>query len=100
VRLVIEDMAKHLTSAELAAHASGTLADDRALEHIESAAARTPMAVPATQASAWIHNPLAETPSGRGQQANARASSMARRFSTHPPTEERIRRLRQREWAS
>ena len=71
----------------------------RALERIESAAARTPMAVPATQASAWIHNPLAEVPGGRGQQANARASTMARRFSTHPPTEERIRRLREREWA-
>lgn len=62
-----------------------SLAD--ALERIESLAARRPMMVAPAQAQAYIHNPLSELRGGR-------SSSMARLFSTHPSTEERIRRLR------
>ena len=58
-----------------------------ALERIEVLAQRRPMAVAPAQAQAYIHNPLAEAHGGRAQH-------MARLFSTHPATEERIRRLR------
>lgn len=61
----------------------------RALRKIEAIAHQRPMAVQPAQASHYIHNPLAEARSGRGGQT----SSMAKLFSTHPPTEERIRRL-------
>ena len=60
----------------------------RALERIEATAARTPMLVPPAQAQAYIHNPLAEAPKRRN------GPDMARLFSTHPATDERIRRLR------
>jgi heat shock protein HtpX len=60
-----------------------------ALERIEVLAHRTPMAINPAQASAYIHNPLAEARSG------GRSAGMAKMFSTHPPTEERIRRLRE-----
>ncbi|HAP77151.1 MAG TPA: protease HtpX [Acidimicrobiaceae bacterium] len=62
-----------------------SLAD--ALERIETLAARRPMMVAPAQAQAYIHNPLNELRGGRN-------SSMARLFSTHPATDERIRRLR------
>ncbi len=58
-----------------------------ALERIETLAARRPMMVAPAQAQAYIHNPLNELRGGRN-------SSMARLFSTHPATEERIARLR------
>lgn len=58
----------------------------RALGRIEVLAARTPMAVAPAQAQAYIHNPLAEARSSGGV-------NIARLFSTHPSTEERIRRL-------
>jgi Zn-dependent protease with chaperone function len=45
------------------------------------------MAVAPAQAQAYIHNPLNELRGGRN-------ASMARLFSTHPATEERIARLR------
>jgi Zn-dependent protease with chaperone function len=45
------------------------------------------MAVAPAQAYAYIHNPLAEFRQGRN-------ASMARLFSSHPATEERIARLR------
>jgi heat shock protein HtpX len=61
----------------------------RALRKIEAIAQQRPMAVQPAQASHYIHNPLSEARSSRGGQAN----SMAKLFSTHPPTEERIRRL-------
>lgn len=58
-----------------------------ALERIDSLAARHPMMVAPAQAQAYIHNPLAEFRGGT-------QSTMARLFSTHPSTAERIRRLR------
>ena len=61
----------------------------RALEKIEVLATQRPMAVSPAQAQAYIHNPLAEFNGRRGGGPN-----MARLFSTHPATEERIRRLR------
>jgi heat shock protein HtpX len=60
-----------------------------ALERIEVLAARRPMPVAPAQAQAYIHNPLAEARSSR------QGPNMAKLFSTHPPTEERVRRLRE-----
>jgi heat shock protein HtpX len=60
-----------------------------ALERIEVAARRFPLPVSPAQASAYIHNPLAEL------RADGRSGRMARLFSTHPATEERVRRLRE-----
>ena len=61
----------------------------RALEQIEVVAKQRPMQqVAPQQAYAWIHNPLAESRQRRG------GPDMARLFSTHPSTAERIRRLR------
>ena len=62
----------------------------RALEKIEVLAASRPMAVAPAQAQAYIHNPLAEFRGGR----RGGGPDMSRLFSTHPATEERIRRLR------
>jgi heat shock protein HtpX len=55
----------------------------RALQKIEAAAKRTPMNVNPAEASAYIVNPL-----------TGRKVNFANLFSTHPPTEERIARLR------
>ncbi|MEZ5167796.1 MAG: M48 family metalloprotease [Acidimicrobiales bacterium] len=57
----------------------------QALEKLENYANRVPAAVDPNQASAYIVNPLRSQLGGGG---------MSRLFSTHPPTEERIRRLR------
>jgi len=54
-----------------------------ALEKIEVYAKRVPMNVPQAEASAYIINPL-----------TGRKLQFAGLFSTHPPTEERVRRLR------
>jgi heat shock protein HtpX len=59
----------------------------RALERIEKYAKGIPLQVSPTQAYKYIHNPLAEARGSNGLR-------MARLFSTHPATEERIRRLR------
>ena len=58
-----------------------------ALGRIETLAAKHPMAIAPAQAQAYIHNPLSELRGGRN-------AGMARMFSTHPATEERIARLR------
>jgi heat shock protein HtpX len=63
----------------------------RALERIEVMAQRIPMNVAPAQAQAYIHNPLAEF---RNQRRGG-GVNLARLFSTHPSTEERIRRLRE-----
>lgn len=55
----------------------------RALEKIESAAKQAPMNVDPAHATAYIVNPL-----------TGRKVNFANWFSTHPPTAERIRRLR------
>jgi len=55
----------------------------RALEKIEAGAKRVPMNVAPEQASAYIVNPL-----------TGRRVNFAGLFRTHPPTEDRIRRLR------
>jgi heat shock protein HtpX len=55
----------------------------RALQKIEAAAKRTPMNVSPAEATAYIVNPL-----------TGRKVNFANLFSTHPPTEERIARLR------
>ena len=60
----------------------------RALQRIEALASRIPMDVTPAQAYAYIHNPLAEARGG-----DRRGPDVARLFSTHPPTDERIRRL-------
>jgi Zn-dependent protease with chaperone function len=49
------------------------------------------MNVAPAQAQAYIHNPLAEF---RNQRRGG-GVNLARLFSTHPSTEERIRRLRE-----
>jgi heat shock protein HtpX len=60
----------------------------RALEKLELGARRIPMDVNPAQAQAYIVNPL----TGRNIQ-------FSNWFRTHPPTAERIQRLRTREWA-
>lgn len=61
----------------------------RALAKIEVAAQRIPMDVSPQQATLYIVNPL----SGRQMQ-------FKNLFRTHPPTEDRIARLRNRDWAN
>jgi heat shock protein HtpX len=63
----------------------------RALERIEVVAKQRPMKNAAPQqAYAWIHNPLAEGSDRR----RSGGVNLARLFSTHPSTEDRIQRLR------
>ena len=59
----------------------------RALEKIEAYAKQVPMNVNPAEATAYIINPL-----------TGRRVSFAGLFSTHPPTAERIARLRQNSW--
>src|SRR5206468_3388731 len=66
------------TGAQLS-HAPGSLAS--ALEKIAAASDRIPLSAGPATAHLWIVNPL-------------RGNWLARLFSTHPPIEERVRRLR------
>ena len=59
----------------------------RALEKIEAYAKQVPMNVDPAQATAYIINPL-----------TGRKISFAGLFPTHPPTAERVARLRAEEW--
>jgi heat shock protein HtpX len=59
----------------------------RALAKLEQAAKQIPMNVQPAQASLFIINPL-----------TGRRVNFANMFMTHPPTEERIKRLRARDW--
>ena len=66
----------------------------RALEKLEGASGRIPSGVDPNQASSYIIDPL---------KAQARAGSRgggSKLFSTHPPTAERIARLRGGDWTS
>ena len=60
----------------------------RALLKLEGAARAIPMDVQPAQASKYIVNPL-----------TGRDVTFAKMFTTHPATEERVERLRSREWA-
>jgi heat shock protein HtpX len=60
----------------------------RALEKIEASVRAVPMQVDPAQAQKYIVNPL-----------TGRKVQFGNLFTTHPPTAERIARLRQREWA-
>jgi heat shock protein HtpX len=62
----------------------------RALERLDAFAARIPSGIDPNQASAYIVNPLKVQARGRG--------GMSKWFTTHPPTEERVRRLREGAW--
>ena len=74
----------------------------RALLKLDAAAARTPADVMPSQASAYIVNPLRgrpegrTAPAGRGAPANQanRVGGATKWFTTHPPIEERVARLR------
>lgn len=61
----------------------------RALAKIETAAQRIPMDVTPAQATLFIVNPL-----------TGRKAQFSNLFRTHPPTEDRIARLRSRDWAN
>jgi heat shock protein HtpX len=61
----------------------------RALEKLDMAAHRIPMDVNPAQAQAYIVNPL-----------TGRRVQFAKLFTTHPPMEERVGRLRAGEWRS
>jgi heat shock protein HtpX len=80
-------------SREYQADSSGAhLVDDgeplaRALEKIEAYVKQVPMNFQPAQASAFIINPL-----------TGRKVSFAGLFSTHPPTQERVQRLRSGSW--
>ncbi len=60
----------------------------RALERLDAYAGRIPSDVNPNQASAYIVNPL-----------KGRKVQFAKLFSTHPPVEDRVARLRGRSWA-
>jgi len=59
-----------------------------ALQKLQMASARVPMRVPRAMAALFIVNPL-----------SGRRVSFAKWFSDHPPTPDRIARLRSRQWA-
>jgi heat shock protein HtpX len=60
-----------------------------ALQKIEAYAKQVPMNIDPAQATAYIINPL-----------TGRKAQFANLFRSHPPTEDRVARLRNREWAN
>jgi len=60
----------------------------QALEKLDAYALRIPVDIDPNQASAYIINPLSAQAAARGR------GGMGKWFSTHPPTEQRIARLR------
>jgi heat shock protein HtpX len=64
-----------------------------ALRRIEAAAATKPMVVQPQQAYAYIHNPLAEFGGRRRDSRDQGGPNMAKLFSTHPSTDDRIAAL-------
>jgi heat shock protein HtpX len=69
----------------------------RALLKLDAAAARTPADVMPSQASAYIVNPLRGRPqggAGRGGANRGAGAGATKWFTTHPPIEERVARLR------
>ncbi len=60
----------------------------RALAKLEASSRQIPMSVPPAMAPLFIVNPLA-----------GRRIPFKNLFMDHPPTEDRIQRLRSREWA-
>lgn len=60
----------------------------RALEKLDAYAHRIPVDIDPNQASSYIINPLSAQAAGRG------GGGIGKLFSTHPPTEQRIARLR------
>jgi heat shock protein HtpX len=60
----------------------------QALQKIESYAKKVPMNVDPAHATAYIINPL-----------TGRKAQFSNLFRSHPPTEDRVARLRSREWA-
>ncbi len=65
----------------------------RALAKLDASAKRIPMNVRPEQAQAYIINPLINP-------LSAKQFQFRNLFQTHPPTEDRIARLRSKEWAS
>jgi heat shock protein HtpX len=61
----------------------------RALAKLEAGASQVPMNIPPAVAPLFIVNPL-----------TGRKIAFKKLFADHPPTEDRIRRLRSREWAN
>ncbi|MEY2452609.1 MAG: heat shock protein HtpX [Acidimicrobiaceae bacterium] len=61
----------------------------RALQKIESYAKQVPMNIDPAHATAFIINPF-----------TGRKVQFAKLFTSHPPTEDRVARLRNREWAN
>jgi heat shock protein HtpX len=64
-----------------------------ALRRIEATAATKPMVVQPQQAYAYIHNPLAEFGGRRRDSRDQGGPNMAKLFSTHPSTDDRIAAL-------
>ena len=65
----------------------------RALDRLETYSQRIPSGVNPSQASNYIIDPLKAQARGAGGRGG-----FGKMFSTHPPTEERIRRLESRDW--
>jgi heat shock protein HtpX len=81
IRLAISRTREYMADSESARLTKNPLALARALEKLEAAAERHPLPASPTTAHLFIVNPL-------------RSGFMVRLFSTHPPIEKRVERLR------